>query len=256
MRCNIYYLAEKIELNSLRDFLKKRHEHLTFKEKVGIRTLPSGLIFYFPNGIVIIWGFSNLENEHIVTEITPFLVHPVKKITESLSYSIGKGSTEIKDDHIHLETKDPSLWLSLSFALAQSIQLSQFEEIIQKTVEKTKYIPRSLAQKGKISLSAAELAKFRGKIFMERSYINLHFNFLDSPEFLWENPEYEKYYQKFSKYLEIKERSDILNKKLDVLHDIFEVLSDEQKHRHSSLLEWIIIVLIAVEFAYMIWTGI
>jgi len=40
---------------------------------------------------------------------------------------------------------------------------------------------------------------------------------------------------------------DVLSKKLETIHDLFEMIADEQKHKHSSLLEWIIIWLIFFE---------
>jgi len=48
-------------------------------------------------------------------------------------------------------------------------------------------------------------------------------------------------------YLEIRQRTEVLSKKLETIHELLEMLADEQKHLHSSTLEWIIIWLIAVE---------
>ncbi|MDH3561525.1 MAG: RMD1 family protein, partial [Gammaproteobacteria bacterium] len=48
-------------------------------------------------------------------------------------------------------------------------------------------------------------------------------------------------------YLEVRQRVDVLSKKLETIHDLFEMIADEQKHKHSSLLEWIIIWLIFFE---------
>ena len=49
------------------------------------------------------------------------------------------------------------------------------------------------------------------------------------------------------KYLDIRPRVDLLSNKLNVIHELFEMLADELKHKHSSFLEWIIIILIAFE---------
>ena len=39
----------------------------------------------------------------------------------------------------------------------------------------------------------------------------------------------------------------MLENRLEVIQELLEMMADEQKHRHSSLLEWIIIILIAIE---------
>ncbi|MFT4940233.1 MAG: putative Rmd1/YagE family protein, partial [Paraglaciecola sp.] len=68
-----------------------------------------------------------------------------------------------------------------------------------------------------------------------------------TPEFFWEYPEFESIYNLAARYLEIHTRVDLLSKKLATIHELFDMLADEQKHQHSSFLEWIIIILIAVE---------
>ena len=50
-----------------------------------------------------------------------------------------------------------------------------------------------------------------------------------------------------SRYLDIRPRVELLSNKLDVIHELFEMLADDLNHKHSSFLEWIIIILIAFE---------
>jgi uncharacterized Rmd1/YagE family protein len=57
----------------------------------------------------------------------------------------------------------------------------------------------------------------------------------------------ERYYLALARYLEIRPRAAVLANRLEVIQELLEMMADEQKHRHSSLLEWIIIVLIAIE---------
>ena len=49
------------------------------------------------------------------------------------------------------------------------------------------------------------------------------------------------------KFLDIQSRVMALNQKLDVLQELLHILNSQVQHRHSSLLESIIIILIAVE---------
>ncbi|WP_417535681.1 hypothetical protein [Methylophaga sp.] len=42
-------------------------------------------------------------------------------------------------------------------------------------------------------------------------------------------------------------RINVLNKKLESIHELLDMLANEQNHKHSSTLEWIIIILIALE---------
>jgi uncharacterized Rmd1/YagE family protein len=96
-------------------------------------------------------------------------------------------------------------------------------------------------------LNRKAMAKIRGQLFLTKSDIILNYDLLDTPEFFWEHPEYQHIYSMAANYLEIRQRTDVLSKKLETIHELLEMLADEQKHQHSSALEWIIIWLIAVE---------
>ena len=50
-----------------------------------------------------------------------------------------------------------------------------------------------------------------------------------------------------AKDVTIRSRTRTLNRKLDIMHNLYQILSDTLNHRHSSKLEWIIIVLIMIE---------
>jgi uncharacterized Rmd1/YagE family protein len=48
-------------------------------------------------------------------------------------------------------------------------------------------------------------------------------------------------------HLDLETRVEVLNQRLDIVHDLFEMLGNELNHQHSSKLEWIIIWLIVIE---------
>lgn len=82
---------------------------------------------------------------------------------------------------------------------------------------------------------------------MARSFINLNSDYLESPEYFWEYSSPEVYYTMIKRYLDIPWCVAALNQKLDVLHELLEILTNQLQHRHSNLLEVVIIALIAFE---------
>jgi uncharacterized Rmd1/YagE family protein len=166
---------------------------------------------------------------------------------DNFSYEIGCPYDRIQHDHIEIQSSDFKVLLALSHAMAQSIKLAAFESQAIETIRATSHLPESLAREGKIKLNRKEMAKIRGKLFLTKSDIILNYDLLDTPEFFWEHPEYQAMYSMAANYLEIQQRTDVLSKKLETIHELLEMLADEQKHLHSSVLEWIIIWLIMVE---------
>ena len=172
--------------------------------------------------------------------------HPTPE-KEHFTFTLFCPATRIYEDSIEIESDDPVTIFALSHGMAQSIKLASFEAYAILTINNTRYIPKSLAEKGRINLNSRNIAKIRGQLFLTKSDIFLNYDLLDTPDFFWEYPEYESFYAITANYLEIAQRTEILSKKLETIQELFDMLADEQKHRHSLMLEWIVIGLIAFE---------
>jgi uncharacterized Rmd1/YagE family protein len=80
---------------------------------------------------------------------------------------------------------------------------------------------------------------------------------LDKPNILWDNENAELLYNKLASSLELKDRFDVIEYKLDSIKDDIAMIMDLTNHNHSSFLEWIIIILIMIEIvmSLMEWFG-
>ena len=180
-----------------------------------------------------------------------------KPIIEEFNYTLDE-EFKINLDTIYLNDFSSTSKIAISQALSQSVKLEQFEEELQTSIDENSNIPLQLSLTGKIKLTKKEISKKIGELFLVKSKIYLHYDLLDTPEFFWEYPQYENQYEKIVKYLDIKSRVEVLNKKVEIIQELLHVLGDEQKHRYSSFLEWIIIILIAFEIVislkdYLLW---
>jgi uncharacterized Rmd1/YagE family protein len=75
---------------------------------------------------------------------------------------------------------------------------------------------------------------------------------LDTPELFWEFDEYEQMYDLGRSYLDIDKRITILNQRLDIMKDLYEMLQNELNVKHSAKIEIIIIVLILAEIVLQV----
>jgi uncharacterized Rmd1/YagE family protein len=205
--------------------------------------------FVFGYGTVVMWGLSSDEEKEVLSTLKMYeegsYDAPEREI---MAYSYGnKGA--VVDDCIILPSPNFNVKLAFSHGLAQSVKLFVFEGIVKKTIDTTRSIPEQLSRYGRIPLSKKEIQCKMGELFIERSSINLHFDVLDIPEYFWEHSELEPLYTLIATHLDLETRVEVLNRRLDVIHDLFEVLGNELNHQHASRLEWIIIILILIEVA-------
>ncbi len=69
----------------------------------------------------------------------------------------------------------------------------------------------------------------------------------EKPDVLWERPSLERFYARLEDEYELKERADVLTRKLTVISDSAKAFADIIDTERSLRLELIIVVLIVVE---------
>ncbi|MDX5152437.1 MAG: RMD1 family protein [Acidiferrobacterales bacterium] len=207
-----------------------------------------GDVFVFDYGVLVFWRLAAGEREAFLAKVAPFAKSALKNtLDDEFTFETGSEKSFIKNDHIHLQDDEILTRLAVSHGIAQSTKLAQFENRIQQTINDTVYIPENIARTGSAQLSGKELSRLRGRLYITKSDVMLNYDLLDVPDFFWEYPELDSLYSIVADYLEIRQRVEVLSKKLETIHELFDMMADEQKHRHSSMLEWIIIWLIAIE---------
>jgi uncharacterized Rmd1/YagE family protein len=207
-----------------------------------------GDIFIFNYGVVIFWHVPEKQRAEFIDTLKEFIIEPVNEILDDMfTYDFNSKHSSFRNDHINIPDNTTLSLLAISHGIAQSTKLTQFETRVQNTINTTEYIPQNIATTGKSGLRHKELAKMRGFLYLTKNDVMLHYDLLDVPDFFWENPELQSFYTLIAEYLEIKPRIEVLNKKLETIQDLLAMVADEQKHAHSSLLEWIIIWLIGFD---------
>lgn len=252
-RCSAYCTASSYKLNEIIVYLQLQGLKCFFFRSGNVihRAFGSegGDIFYFSYGTIVCWGLTKEQEEAILQEVKSFESGPNEQNEfEESRYSVGVVAKILKDD-ITLPADDVLTKLAFSHGLAQSVKLSIFEKLIERRIDKSRSAPESLAKHGHIPMSRIELSRLMGEIIIDRNSINFHTDVLDTPEFFWEYSDLEPLYRLIAQDLDISSRVTVLNKRLDIVKELFEMLSNELQHRHSSRLEWIIIVLIFIEVA-------
>lgn len=212
--------------------------------------------FYFSYGCVVTWGLSEREERERLLMLAQhgFMIEPLsEEEVDDFGYTHLEGAkASIAKDVITLTSYQILEKLAISFGLAQSVKLGVFERTVEQTIQETRSIPERMARDGKIRLRRAAITKRIGQLFVDRASINLHSDILDHPEFFWENDEWLSLYVRASKYLEIDRRTEVLNKRLDIIKELFDMLASEMNQNHSNKLEWIIIILILIEVFFQV----
>lgn len=216
------------------------------------------VVFVFDFGTVVFWGLFEVDEMNLLTDIRKFVkitgeiegkefesgeddMAFIAASSESASISIANDLLRIPDP-CHMKEL-----LAISYAISQSTVLAIFEERIDQKVEEYKFIPETLSEKGKISMPLDRVGMMIGDIFVIRHGLNLHSYILDTPDFFWDEDKYKPNYSKMMSYLEMEGRITVLNKRLDMLKELLDMLQRQIHNAHATKLEWIVIWLIIIE---------
>jgi len=175
----------------------------------------------------------------------------VNLYTDDFELHIGESSNlELNDKYAavpEIEIFHPEL---VSTVLAKSVALEKTEEHLGNIVDKLENMIDRL-EKGSLRISNKELARTTAKIVRHEYNTISYIMILDKPDITWTNSMAEYFYEKMSEFFELNDRFEILKKKTDILNSILDGFSSLSHSIRGLFVEWIIVVLIAIEIILM-----
>ena len=86
-----------------------------------------------------------------------------------------------------------------------------------------------------------------GNVLSVKQTAVAHLSLFDKPEEVWKSPDLENMYNRLNSEYELRSRFEILDKKINYLSDISQMLMNFLAEKRNAALEMIIIILIAIE---------
>jgi uncharacterized Rmd1/YagE family protein len=263
-RITIHCLAESLDTAVLASrleargpaFLGRRYPEVYAGHYVDpITNTRVGELHCFDYGVVVLWSLNREQEADVLKNLVgPALEDPLppgETEVDEFAYVYGPGKPSIADDTISLPARavgDATTKLAISHALAQSTKLCLYEERVLEVVEATRDLPEAMAATGRVPVSRTDVARLIGRVFLLKSAVNLLGSVLDVPDFFWDRPDsVQALYQRVCAYVELPARMEVLESRFNVLNSMLDLARAYQDSRHSSRLEWTVILLIVVE---------
>jgi uncharacterized Rmd1/YagE family protein len=136
--------------------------------------------------------------------------------------------------------------------VSQSVALDYYEEQTNKLLEDTNHHTQILENRGRLYLSGKKLRQYIGRTLLLRNRIAENIYVFDSPPETWENELLNRVDADLKRTFDLQVRVRTIHEGLTIIKDNLELFQGLMQHRNSSMLEWIIIILILVEVMNMI----
>ena len=199
---------------------------------------------------------SSIRGDRIILGTKPS--NPANKLEEAPSSKRDQDADHTLElDQAQNRNLDSTLAkIAFSSGLARSTKLAVLESLLSDYFESTRSIPAVLSRGGRMPFTRSFISQKTGQLLGIRAQLNLYSELTDSlPDLFWDSRHelgLEGYYDQVGRALDINVRIKVLNEKMDYAQEIASVLRQQLSERHGVRLEWIIILLIAVEVVFAI----
>jgi uncharacterized Rmd1/YagE family protein len=105
----------------------------------------------------------------------------------------------------------------------------------------------NLERRGRLSISGNNLKKYIGKTLNLKNRIAENLYIFDSPPEAWEDENLNRIDQGLKRTFDLQERYRDIREGLEIVRENLELFKDLLQYRNSTFLEWIIIILVALE---------
>jgi uncharacterized Rmd1/YagE family protein len=254
--------AEAYDLNEIYKFLPKNSCEVIGNEVIRY-SVNSQNWFIFKYGTFVGWGVGDKDVANLRDSLKTFEINSCKyqefeqldfvinsTMDESLFVSQGNGMIVIGGEQTTVNFDQ----LAFSHGIANSVKLAVLETELEHFITQIKDLPEILSinskYSSKLSFNRKDALNRLSSLLKFRAHLNLHSGLLETPDLYWDDSQLETHFHSISDELDIKNRVNTLNKKLDYAKDIAELLKEYLTERHSLQLEWCIIILIAIEVVF------
>jgi required for meiotic nuclear division protein 1 len=206
------------------------------------------LLYIFKYGVTCFLNFSKIEQDELIESIRPNLRNPLEqRLTEGFMVETNSETPVLGFNKISIPNNDTNTLRIIMLNVSESVALDYYSDLTNRLLEETNQHTLILQRKGKLDISGKSLRKYIGKTLFLKNQISENLYIFDSPTETWESEDLTKVDVGMKRTFDLQERFRNIEDELGIIKENLELFKDIMQHRHSNLLEWIIIILILVE---------
>lgn len=243
-RVKAFLLSDRIDTSSL------EHDGVVSTAPLTYRYGKDGFVALFRYGVAVTLCLTPEEEAEVVRGLQPRLIRPITPPEEeTLLIEIAPEREEqiLPGGPMILKTLTPDYLIVVADALSKSVVLARDEREVTSVFEVVGPFAQQLAEKGHVSASRRQILRHIGNALLVRHRVTGGVAVAEKPDVVWDRHDLDRLYARLEDEYELKERAEVLSRKLTVIADTAEILTDIIDTKRSLRLEIIVVILIAVE---------
>lgn len=229
---------------------------------LAFRVGAKGYAVLFRFGVAVLVGLSPVEEDEVVRGLAARINGPFARIEdEAVVIEVAPERDEQIPPGGPIIVRDlsPPHLLVIADAIAKNVALARDEREVAKVIDVVEPFAAALARTGRSPSNRRQLLRTIGQALLVHHRMSGRVQVEEKPDILWDHPECERLYARLEDEYELKERAAALARKLRVIDETANALTDLMDTTRSVRLEAAIVALIVVEVLvtfYQLFAGI
>jgi uncharacterized Rmd1/YagE family protein len=227
----------------------ERHDVLS-TTPLAFRIEGGAFAVFFRFGVAVLFGMTPLQEDEIIRGLDGRTIGRfARREEESAQIEIAPEKDEqiTPTGAISVKALLPEHILIIADAIATNLILSHDERNVSAVFDAIEPLARQLAEHGRTPGGRRSILKHIGNALLVQQRVSGLVAVAEKPDVLWERADLERFYARLEDEYELKERADLLTRKLTVISNTAQALADIIDTERSLRLERIIIALILLE---------
>jgi uncharacterized Rmd1/YagE family protein len=223
---------------------------------LAFKTSSNGTAMLFKFGAVVFFNMTPIEEDELVFGLTRRVIQPLEEReveTARLAIAPEEDPLLTSSGAIRLRSAEPNQLLLVGEALAVSVALAYDERRIAAAFEKIEPIAASLIKRRLPSGPRSGMLEQIGEALIIQKRLASRVDLDAKPDVLWDHPELERLWAKLVDEYDLTARARAVERKLVVIRETADTITDLISTRTSHHLEIYIIILIAIELVLALW---
>jgi uncharacterized Rmd1/YagE family protein len=237
-------LGERIDVKGL------EREDAFSSTPLAFRTGGGGTVVLFKSGAAVFIGMTPVEEDELIRSLAPRIHEPLEeRETETARVAVKPEEEELVSPSGALQTKaaDQNRLLLVAEALAMSVALAYDERRIATAFDRIDTVAQMLKEGHLPRSPQATLLEQIGQALTLQQRLAGRVDLDEKPDVLWDHPELERFWARLVDEYDLPQRGRAIARKLEVIRETADTITELMATRTSHRLEWYIIALIALE---------
>lgn len=248
VKLTAFLVANQLDIKGIKSFLEIKPVADTSSEL--FYKFADNKYQYFCNyGVMVFTGYSEDEMKWAIKAVHAYQKEPVGNwLRDEFQIRVEEGADILFDfNGAVLGRMEDKVIRILVLNLAQSVALDHYRGVTDNLLVEVKRFTDELELTGKLRISRKNMMRFIGKALNTQNDIAENIYIFDAPELVWDDEYLDKLHHALIKHFDLRVRFHEVEYTLRIIEDNLTVFREILHQRESSLLEWIIILLILVE---------